>query len=260
MTTINLDVTMTLEEAVRDVLSILTGQELTYDPNQDRFRAITSHLNRALRSMALENEWSYYHTEALIDLTSAGTDTQFTISTDFRFRVISDDAVRILNTDGHPVAWAYFLPRDALHKYRNRSGLWASFTRNTLTLSRPLAETANALDGYMLEVPVMREPKMFRLPADPTEEADETVLTQELDFPYPDAVIARAAWLYAQTDPMMQPRVQTLEEQYKDMMYQLIERDVAFTETPYQNEIIVPVQGSIYGESTWRPWPVANRR
>ena len=90
--------------------------------------------------------------------------------------------------------------------------------------------------------------------------ADPLVLAQELDFDFSDVVIARAAWLYAQTDPMMQPRVQTLEEQYKDMMYQLIERDTAFTDTPDQNEIIVPVQNDIYGESTWRPWPVANRR
>jgi hypothetical protein len=59
---------------------------------------------------------------------------------------------------------------------------------------------------------------------------------------------------------MMQPRVQTLEEQYKDMMYQLIERDTNFTDSPNQNEFIVPVQNDIYGESTYRPWPVSNRR
>jgi hypothetical protein len=72
-------------------------------------------------------------------------------------------------------------------------------------------------------------------------------------------VIARAAWLYAQTDPMFQPRVQTLEDQYKNLMYQLIERDTAFTDTPYQNEFLVPVQNDIYGESAARPWPVSNR-
>lgn len=260
MTTINPDVTMTLEEAVRDVLSILTGQELQYDPNQDRFRAITSHLNRALRSMALENEWSFYHTVERIDLTGTVGDTEFTITTDYRFRMISDDAVRILDADDHPVAWAYFLPRDALHKYRNRGGLWCSVTRNVLTLSRPLSSVVGALDGYRMEIPLQREPVPFRLPADPTQDADPLVLAQELDFFYPDVVVARAAWLYAQTDPMMQPRVQTLEEQYKDLMYQLIERDTAFTDTPDQNEIIVPVQNDIYGESLYRPWPVANRR
>ena len=259
MSTINLDVTMTLEEAVRDVLSILTGQELRYDPDMDRFRSITKHLNRALRSMALESEWSYYHAIERLDLTGAEGDTKFLITTDYRFRVISDDAVRILDSEDHPIAWAYFLPRDALHKYRNRGGLWCSVTRNELTLSRPLTTVTDYLTGMTMEIPVQREPIPFRLPDDPTEAADPLVLAQELDFEFPDVVIARAAWLYAQTDPMMQPRVQTLEEQYKDMMYQLIERDTAFTDTPNQNEILVPVQGDIYGESLWRPWPVANR-
>jgi hypothetical protein len=256
MTTINPDVTMTLEEAVRDVLSILTGEELNYDPDMDRFRAITSHLNRALRSMALESEWSYYHELVRIDLTGLVGTSMFTITTDFRFRVISDDAVRILNDDDDPVAWAYFLPRDALHKYRNRKGLWCSVTRNVLTLSRPLPDSA---DGMTMEIPVQREPRPFRLPSDPTVASDPVVLAQELDFDFPDVVVARAAWLYAQTDPMMQPRVQTLEAQYKDFMYQLIERDTAFTDTPYQNEILVPVQGDIYGEGIHRPWPVSNR-
>lgn len=260
MTTINPDVSMTLEEAVRDVLSILTGQELAYNPETDRFRTITAHLNRALRSMALESEWSFYHEVISEDLTGKGTTMQFTITSDFRFRVISDDAVRVINADGHPVAWAYFLPRDALHKYRNRGGLWCAFTRNVLTLSRPLAAVAGDTDGMTLEIPVQREPNPFRLPVDPTAEPDPAVLAQALDFEFPDVVIARAAWLYAQTDPMMQPRVQTLEEQYKDMMYQLIERDTAFTDAPDQNEIIVPVQGTIYGESVHRHWPVANRR
>jgi hypothetical protein len=260
MTTINPDVTMTLEEAVEDVLSILTGQELQYDPQMDRFRTITKHLNRALRSMALESEWSFYHSELRISLTGAGLDTTFDIASDFRFRVISDDAARLIDTYGNTVAWAYYLPRDALHKYRNRGGLWCSVVRNTLTLNRALGETATELDGWFIEIPVQREPNPFRLPADPTVAPDPAVLAQELDFEFPDVVIARAAWLYAQTDPMMQPRVQTLEEQYKDMMYQLIERDTAFTDTPDQNEILVPVQGDIYGESILRPWPVANRR
>ena len=257
VTTINPDVTMTLEEAVLDVLAVLTGQTLNYDPDMDRFRAVTAALNRALRSNALEANWSFYHTLVRIPLITAmvGTST-FTITTDFRFRIISDDAMRILNVDDDPVAWAYFLPRDALHKYRNRGGLWCSVTRNVLTLSRPLPAAA---DGMTMEIPVMREPVPFRLPSDPTVAADPLVLAQELDFDFPDMIIARAAWLYAQTDPMMQPRVQTLEEQYKDLMYQLIERDTAFTDTPYQNEIIVPVQGDIYGESNYRPWPVSNR-
>ena len=256
MTTINPDVTMTLEEAVREVLTVLTGQTLTYDPDMDRFRVITSHLNRALRSNALENNWAFYSTVERMDLTGAAGSVDFTIDTDYRFRVQNDDAVRFLEDDV-PVAWAYFLPRDALHKYANRSGLWCSVTRNVLSLSRPLPDS---FDGLTLEIPLMREPVPFEIPADPTEEMDALTLAQEVDFDFPDVITARAAWLYAQTDPMMQPRVQTLEDQYKNLMYQLIERDTSFTDTPDQNEILVPVQNDIYGESGHRPWPVANRR
>ena len=257
MTTINPDVTMALEEAIVEVLNVLTGQTLSYDPDLDRFRAVALHLNRALRSNALEANWSFYHTVEQQDLTGSAGSTQFTITTDYRFRVINDDSVRILNEDGIPVAWAYFLPRDALHKYRNRAGLWCSFTRNVLTLNRPLPE---AYDGMTLEIPVMREPRPFRIPADPTEMMDPVVLAQEVDFEFPDGIILRAAWLYAQSDPVMQPRVQTLEDQYKDLMYQLMERDTAFTDSPYLNEVVGPVQNDIYGESIHRPWPVTNRR
>lgn len=256
-TTINPDVTMTLEQAVVEVLNVLTGQTLNYDPDMDRFRAIALHLNRALRSNALEADWSFYHEVDRQDLTGKAGSTKFTITTDYRFRVINDDSVRILNADDIPVAWAYFLPRDALHKYRNRAGLWCSFTRNELTLSRPLPDL---YDGLTMEIPLMREPKPFEIPSDPTAILTETVLTQEIDFEFPDVIIARAAWLYAQADPVMQPRVQTLEDQYKDLMFQLMERDAAFTESPYQNEIIVPVQNDIYGEPFHRPWPIANRR
>jgi hypothetical protein len=262
MTTINPDVSMTLSEAVREVLVVLTGQALEYDPDMDRFRVVTAHLNRALRSNALENNWSFYETVERIPLIGRENDMTFEIPVTYRFRVVSDDAVRILDTsnDDRPVAWAYFLPRDALHKYRNRSGLWCSVTRNVLTLSRPLASVTGSLDDYVMEIPLMREPIGFELPDDPTVSADPLVLAQALDFDFPDVVIARAAWLYAQADPMMQPRVQTLEDQYKNLMYQLIERDTAFTDTPDQNEILVPVQNDIYGESVYRPWPVANRR
>jgi hypothetical protein len=257
MSTINPEVSMTLESAVLEVLHVLTGQTLQYDPEQDRFRAVASSINRALRSNALENNWSFYTLDLEVDLTGRVGDTEFTIDTQYRFRVISDDAVRILNEDREPVAWAYFLPRDALHKYANRGGLWCSVTRNVLTLNRPLPDAA---DPMTMVIPAMREPVPFDIPADPTVAIDPGTLAQELDFDFPDVIIARAAWLYAQTDPMMQPRVQTLEDQYKNLMYQLIERDTSFTDTPDQNEIIVPVQGDIYGESLYRPWPVANRR
>ena len=71
------------------------------------------------------------------------------------------------------------------------------------------------------------------------------VRNQRLDFDNPDVVVARAAFYYAQFDPVLQPRVQTLEAQYKDLMYQLIERDESNTDSPYLNEVIVPVDNGL---------------
>ena len=71
------------------------------------------------------------------------------------------------------------------------------------------------------------------------------VLSQEIDFPYPDIIVARAAYLYAQSDPVMQPRVQTLEAQYKDLMYQVMERDERNTDSPYLNDFLLPVQAGL---------------
>jgi hypothetical protein len=253
---ISSQVTMSLEDAVQEVLVLLTGQTLVYDSQFDRFRAVTQHLNRALRGNALEQEWSYY--SDILDLGAVmENDQRFQIAADYRFRVMGDDAARLVNDSGIVVGWAHFLPRDALHKYGNRDGLWCSYTRDWLTFSRPLGTEAV---GLHVQLPVMREPRMFRLPATPEEAVSETVLNQQIDFDVPDVVTARAAWLYAQTDPVMQPRVQTLEDIYKNLMYSAIERDVAFTDSPYINEFIVPVQNDIYGESTVRPWPVSNRR
>ncbi len=247
---------MTLDEAVQEVLLILTGQDLVYDSSYDRFRAVTGHLNRALRNNATEQEWSYY--SEVLDLGTVVDGAQtYEIVSDYRFRVINDDAVRLVTDEGIPVAWAYFLPRDALHKYRNVLGLWCAVTRKRLMFSRPLEATDPPL---RIELPVMREPRMFRLPSDPTVPLDADVLEQPIDFDAPDIITARAAWLYAQTDPVMQPRVPTLEDQYKDLMYQAIERDTAFTESPFNNEFVVPVQGTIYPESDARAWPVSNRR
>lgn len=269
---INPQVRMTLTEAVGEVLMILTGQTLDYDSQYDRFRAVTSSINRALRSNAMEQEWGYYSERLVIGEVRDGAQI-YMIDADYRFRVNGDDAVRLVTAEGVPLMWAYFLPRDSLHKYRNRDGLWCSVVRNQLMFSKPLEATTPPLS---IEIPVMREPNMFRLPDAPydlrtVEDPDDPLITVEeviypsvlnelVDFSFPDLITARAAWLYAQTDPVMQPRVQTLEANYKDLMYQVMERDSAFTETPYQNEFIVPVQNDIHGAPTHRPWPVANRR
>lgn len=253
-TSINPELTLTLDDAVSEVSGILTGLEMTFVPEYDKYRGITRALNRALRSNALEREWSYYN-----DTFSLGSATEGVNTMDFpntwRPRVTSDDAIRLVDDEGANRVWAYFLPLDALHKYGHRhEGLWAAVRRNTVMFSRPFNSGES---GWDVQIPVMREPVMFRLP-DPPEDPDDPVETvapeirdQPIDFSYPDLVITKAAYYYAQTDPVMQPRVQTLEMQYKDLMYQVIERDDRSTDSPYLNEFFVPVDNGIDGQTGW---------
>lgn len=238
----NRDVTLTLREAVDEVFSTLTGLDLTYDPQQDRFISVARHLNRALRMIALENEWSYFSSTEEAGVAVAGVEA-IELNSKLRPRIINDDAVRLVTDQGVVRRWAYFLPRDAIFKYGNRAGLWAAVTRTTLQFSRPFS-----LDeaGLHVMVPVMREPKMFKLPT-AGENLSNQVLNQMLDFDYSDLVVAKAAQLYAETDPLMQPRVQSLESRYKDLMYQLIERDTQSSDSPFLNDYPIPMLASLDG-------------
>jgi len=257
VTVVNPETNMILDDAVEEVLAALTGLDLTYSPEFDRYRAITRALNRALRSNALEHEWSWYATTASAGPVAAGI-SAVTLPSTLRPRVTGDDAVRLVDTDGNTVEWAYFLPRDALHKYAFRGGLWVSSVREQLLFSRPFDVSEV---GFTVEIPVMREPTMFRLPKHPEDPATPLtpvpadVRNQPIDFGYPDVVILRAAFYYAQTDPVMQPRVQTLEAQYKDLMYQIIERDDRMTDSPFANEFILPLRNGIEGG----PSPLSHR-
>lgn len=235
----NRDVAYTLDEAVAEVLTITTGLALQYNPDSERYIVITRLLNRAMRQVALEHEWSYYSSTENVGVTSAGMQT-VELTNKVRPRIVNDDAVRLAKK-GAPVVWAYILPRDAIHKYRYRRGLWCEVTRSTLAFSRPLHRGEAGLD---ILVPVMREPKQFELP-DPGEEIPDRIRKQQIDFDFPDLVIARAVFLFAQSDPVLQPRVQTLEAEYKDQMYQLIDRDKRHTDSPYQNEFMVPMLGDM---------------
>lgn len=243
----NPDVAMTLDECVAEVLGLLTGLELRYEPELDRYRAVTRQLNRALRANALEREWSYYSSLEDIGTVRAG-EQDVNLRASVRPRIIGDDSVRLCDDDGLPLVWAYFLPRDAIEKYPTRRGLWVSVTRQSLHFSRPFHEVEA---GLHIQLPVMREPRMFRLPEQPQNDTaplvsvPAAIRNQELDFEFPDAVIQRAAFYYAQTDPVMQPRVQTLEAEYKNTYYSLNERDDRNTDAPFLNEFAVPIQGSI---------------
>jgi hypothetical protein len=253
----NPETQLTLDDAVDEVLGMLTGLDLNYMPTSDRYRTITRQLNRALRQNALEHEWSYYSSTLALGYAVEGQQI-YTFPSDRRPRIMDDDAIRLVDDLGVPRQWAYFLPRDALHKYYNRTdGLWCSVTRNAVSFSRPFFPGETGLEVIL---PVMREPLKFRLPEEASEDVDPDILTQLVDFSYPDIITARAAWLYAQTDPVMQPRVQTLEAQYKDIMYQAISRDKANTDTPYYNEFFVPVQNDIFGGQQRNGLPTANGR
>lgn len=240
----NRDVQMTLKEAVAEVLNFLTGLDLEYNSSQDRFQSITRTLNRALRAVALEHEWSYYSSTEEVGTFAEGV-MDYDLNSSLRPRIINDDAVRLVDDDGNVKLWAYVLPRDALHKYGHIRRLSCAFTRSTLTFNRaPFTQEV----GLHIMVPAMREPKMFEVP-EGNGEIPKRVLNQLVDFDYPDLVIAKAAYMYAQTDPVMQPRAQTLEATYKDIMYQLIERDDRHTDTPYQNDFFVPIMNDIRGSS-----------
>jgi hypothetical protein len=165
-----------------------------------------------------------------------------------RPRIINDDAVRLVDEDGNIRMWAHYLPRDAIYTQPARSGLRVSMIRNTLIFSRPFRA---AEDGLEIMVPAMREPEMFRLPVtpedpnDPLLEVGPEIRAQLIDFAYPDLVVLRAAYYYAQSDPIMQPRVQSIEAQMKDLMYQIIEREDRHTDSPQQNGFFVPIQNGL---------------
>lgn len=236
----NPEVQQTLDDAVAEVLGLLTGLDLTYEPELDRYRSITRALNRALRANALESEWSCYASTLDLGPVVAGG-KEMSLTDMQRPRIVNDDAVRLVDNDGHAQVWAYFLPRDALHKYEGQTGLWCSVTQTSLQFSRKFHTWEN---GWRVIVPIMREPVMFRLPT-PGRPVSKAIRAQLIDFPYPDVVVARAAYMYAQTDPVMQPRAQTLEGGYKDLMYQVIERDTSITDTPYQNSFTLPIENGL---------------
>src|SRR6478736_6055388 len=94
----NQDVLLTLDEGVAEVLGILTGTDLSYDPRMDRYVATTRAINRALRSNALEHEWSYYSTFEDIGQARLGVSEMF-LRSSVRPRIIGDDAVQLCRDD-----------------------------------------------------------------------------------------------------------------------------------------------------------------
>lgn len=248
----NPEIEMTLDEAVQSVLVLLTGLDVTQVPEFDRYYVVTNSLNRALRANSLEVEWSYYSGVENVGRLRAG-DRGFTLSRSLRPRLQGDDACRLVDRNGDARGWAYALPRESLHKYSGRNGLWFSVTRREVSFSRAIRSDEAGLE---LELPVMRAPIAFRLPKrgpDPRDTVPKVpaeIREQIVDFDWPDLIVMRAAMYFAMSNALYQPRVQMLEDQHKDMMYQLKERDESHTDSPFQNEFILPMQSDIYGGQT----------
>jgi len=255
---------MTLDDAVAEVMGGLTGLDLQLVPEQDRYQSVTRAINRALRAIALVQEWSYYSDIENVGTVQSGT-KELSFAKSIRPRIVNDDSARLIDPlTGETVTWAYFLPRDAINKYASREGLWVAHVRNELFFSRRFFTGEHGLQVW---IPVMREPKLFRLPLQPTDPAlplvpvPDEVREQEVDFDYPDLVVAKAMYFYAQTDPIMQPRVQTLEANYKEIMYALDERDTRNTDSPYQNDWNLGIESGVNGNSSsGRGRPLADER
>lgn len=250
----NPELSMTLDDAVAEVNAILYGLDLKLDPREDSYQVITRMLNRALREVALLQDWAYY-----ADVEDAGIaregDEAVDLRATLRPRIQTDDAVRLVDDEGRPLLWAYFLPRESLSKYRYQTELRCAVTRSTIQFSRPFRKQD---DGLHIHVPVQREPRMFRLPEldesalDPDDvipQVPDSVRNQQVDFDYPDLVVRRAAFLVAQFNPILQPRVQSLEAQFDELKYALMERDTNSTDQPFLNPVIVPIANTVYGQS-----------
>lgn len=233
--------TMTLEEAVSEVHNILTGLDLTYDDRYDIFHATVRQLNRSLRAVALLEDWGWYVEELDLGLTTQGM-TSVEVDRRYRPRVGQDDAVRLIDPNSGLVRyWAYYLPRDSINKYAARRELRVAFTKNTLTFSRPLQGFES---GLSLRVTCMREPRQTRIPP-AGEELTTVELTTPIDFSSPDLVVAHAVWQISMSNPVYQPRAQTLESIYDDLRFSLTERDSDHSDSPYRNNF-TPSYGDPY--------------
>lgn len=262
----NPELAFTLDEAVAEVLGILVGNDDTLIPESNRYYTIVRCLNRALRKVATEAEWSWYASLETVGAARTGVRT-VALRASVRPRINIDDRVRLVRAeDEYPMVWASFLPREAIDKVPDRQQLWVAHQKSSLEFSRPFNGRE---DGLIIQVPVMREPTMFRLPQKyqdaiyPPEQnpaVPDDIREQLVDFQWPDLIVIGAAYFYAQTDPIMQPRVQTLEANYNDLMYSLKDRDTRNTDAPFMNPYFVPIDNDINGGSVASHVPYSESR
>ena len=233
-------VQLSLQESVNEIHNILTGLDLTYEDRYDIFHATVRQVNRSLRQVALEDEWAWYVEEVDAGTTTVDM-TEVELNSAYRPRVQQDDAVRLVNANGITVSWAYYLPRDSLNKQMHRPELRVAFTKNVIKFSRPLQLFES---GLSIIVPAMREPKQTRLP-EAGARLTPAELSRAIDAEYPDLIVAHAAWKMAMSNPLYQPRAQTLEEEFNDLKYALTERNTNHSDSPMRNNF-VPSYGDPY--------------
>lgn len=152
---------VTLDEAVGEVLNHLTGLDLHYVAELDRYRSITRFLNRSLRLTATEKEWSYYASLEELGTVHTGQ-TSLYLRGSRRPRMITDDSVRLVDPQGRIRTWAFWMTRESLHKYQGRAGLWVASVRNEIQFSRPISQGE---EGLRALAPVMRYPVEFQIPS-----------------------------------------------------------------------------------------------
>ena len=233
-------VQLSLQESVNKVHNILTGLDLQYDERMDIFHATVRQINRSLRQVALEDEWAWYAQDVDAGTTTLGM-TEVELTSSYRPRIQQDDAVRLVNAEGITVFWAYYLPRDSLNKQMYRPELRVSSTRNLIQFSRPLQQFES---GLSVVVPAMREPKQTKIP-DSGQQLTPAELSRSIDAEYPDLIVAHAAWKLAMSNPVYQPRAQTLEEEFNDLKYALTERNTNHSDSPMRNTF-TPSYGDPY--------------
>lgn len=229
---------LTLSETVDEVVNTLYGLSTRFEPDTDSWHGMALTLRRALKVVATERDWIYYHDTVQVGTVEPDCSV-IVVPSRYRVRKTGDDAIRLLDSRGRPVVWAYIIPDDALHKYRALSGLWCSVVRQEIRFSRPFYK---AEKGLRVIAPVMREPylwpKLVSGQALPQDEMD-----RDIDFHRADMVVMKAAYLYAQTDPLLQPRVPQLEQDYRAVFYQVQEQDTNVTMGAMVNDFQLPIEG-----------------
>lgn len=236
-----MSVALSLQEAVAEVHNILTGLDLEYDDRYEIFHATVRQINRSLRQVALLEDWGWYSELVLSGVTHEGQ-TVIELDALYRPRINQGDCVQLVDPNtGLTWHWAYYLPRDSLSRHTHRSELRVAFVRNTLMFSRPIQRFES---GYEILVPAMREPQQTTIP-ESGKQLSDAELNRPIDFEFPDLVVAHAAWQISLSNPVYQPRAQTLEAAYDDVRYALSERDSNHSDSPLRNDF-TPSYGDPY--------------